>query len=121
QNAALKSVGALDQAGKVSEKLAGILGGVANNMDAVAVAGVAMATAFSARQIGGAANSLGAYAKSTQAAMAASRVAAIEEQAVAAARVRSAEAAFTAAKANGLVTASYRNLSRELLASRIAL
>ncbi|WP_374832950.1 tape measure protein [Paenochrobactrum pullorum] len=121
QNSALKSVGALDQTGKVSEKLAGLLGGVANNMDAVAVAGLAMATVLASRQIGNAANNLGAYAKSTHAAMAASRVAAIEEQAVAVARVRSAEAAFMAAKANGLVTASHRNLSRELLASRMAL
>jgi tape measure domain-containing protein len=56
QNAALKSVGALDQTGKVTEKLSGLLGGVAKNMDTVAVAGIAMAAAF-----GGATNRGGNY------------------------------------------------------------
>ncbi|WP_421565907.1 tape measure protein [Ochrobactrum sp. EDr1-4] len=121
QNAALKSVGALDQTGKVSEKLSGLLGGVAKNMDTVAVAGVAMAAAFGARQIGNATTSLGGYTRTTIAAAAASRAAAVEEQAMAAARLRSAEAAMAAVHANGLVTNSLRSVSRELLASRMAM
>ncbi|WP_024900316.1 tape measure protein [Brucella rhizosphaerae] len=118
-NSALKSVGALDQAGKVSEKLSGLLGGVAKNMDTVAVAGVAMAAAFGARQIGNAANSLGGYARTTIVAAQATRAAAVEEQAMAAARLRSAEAAMAAMRANGLVTGSLRNVSRELLVARM--
>ena len=119
QNAALKSVGALDQTGKVSERLSGLLGGVAKNMDTVAVAGVAMAAAFGARQIGNAANSLGGYARTTIVAAQATRAAAVEEQAMAAARLRSAEAAMAAIRANGLVTGSLRNVSRELLVARM--
>lgn len=119
QNAALKSVGALDQTGKVSEKLSGLLGGVAKNMDTVAVAGVAMAAAFGARQIGNASNSLSGYARTTIVAAQATRAAAVEEQAMAAARLRSAEAAMAAMRANGLVTGSLRNVSRELLVARM--
>ncbi|MDR6432034.1 tape measure protein [Brucella pseudogrignonensis] len=132
QNAALKSVGALDQTGKVSEKLSGLLGGVAKNMDAVAVAGVAMAAAFGARQIGNASTDLTKYAKSSIDAAKASRIAALEtaqsarevalqEHAVATARLRSAEAAMAGIRTNGLVTASYRNVSRELLAARMTM
>lgn len=121
QNAALKSVGALDQTGKVTEKLSGLLGGVAKNMDTVAVAGVAMAAVFGARQIATATTSLGGYTRTTIAAAAASRAAAVEEQAMAAARLRSAEAAMAAVRANGLVTNSLRSVSRELLASRMAM
>lgn len=132
QNAALKSVGALDQTGKVSEKLSGLLGGVAKNMDTVAVAGVAMAAAFGARQIGNASTDLTKYAKSSIDAAKASRIAtletaqsarevALQEHAVAAARLRSAEAAMAGIRTNGLVTASYRNVSRELLAARMTM
>ena len=132
QNSALKSVGALDQTGKVSEKLAGLHGGVANNMDAVAVAGVAMATVLGARQIGNATTDMAKYAKSTidtakasrlaslEAAQAA-REAAIQELVVATARLRSAEAAMATVRANGLTAISYRNASRELLASRMVM
>lgn len=121
QNSALKSVGALDQTGKVSEKLSGILGSVANNMDLVAAAGISMAAVFGARQIGAATTSLGGYAKTTIAAAAAARAAAVEEHAMAAARLRSAEAAMAAIRANGLVTNSLRGVSRELLAARMAM
>ncbi|WP_313026639.1 tape measure protein [Brucella sp.] len=121
QNAALKSVGALDQAGKVSETLSGILGGVAKNMDTVAASGVAMAAVFGARQIGAATTSLGGYARTTISAAAAARAAALEEQAMAAARLRSAEAAMAGVQANGLVTNSLRNVTRELLAARMAM
>lgn len=132
QNAALKSVGALDQTGKVSEKLSGLLGGVAKNMDTVAVAGVAMAAAFGARQIGNASTDLTKYAKSSIEAAKASRIAtletaqsarevALQEHAVATARLRSAEAAMAGIRTNGLVTVSYRNVSRELLAARMTM
>src|SRR5690606_14341919 len=121
QNAALKSVGALDQAGKVSERLSGLLTSVATNMDTVAKAGLAMAAAFGARQLGSAASGMGNYARTSLAAASAARAVAVEEHAMAAARLKSAEAAMAAVRANGLVTNSLRNVSRELLAARMAM
>lgn len=126
-------VGQVDQAIGASQRFAemlldmadGITGltgptiALAENFDGLIRAASVVALAAIARQLVIMGNSAVEYAQKQITAVQATREAAVVEQQAAASRLRSAEAAMAVARANGLLTASYTSVSRELLAARM--
>lgn len=107
RNAMLQFVGGTDQASKTSQRLSEVVIGLADNFEhLVQIVGV-VAVAAVGRSLGIMTANMIAYGREQIAATAVARQAAVTEQQAAAARLRGAEAALVAARANGQLSASY--------------